>query len=154
MARLGGLGSRRSRSYLASASMYLITPPTPLPRPHLQHQKASKREAIDLSHQLMCRDELVAHLRGELSQLEADLKRQAGTIPTSFGLLYYGLPNLLSTSPKPVGIIWQMAIGCPDGFKMALKCNPQTDPKLQQTTQSDSNVTPNLPPIDPNVAPR
>lgn len=41
--------------------------------------EASRRETSDLSHQLMCRDELVAQLRGELSQLEADLKRQAGT---------------------------------------------------------------------------
>jgi len=41
--------------------------------------EASKRESSDLSHQLMCRDELVAQLRGELSQLEANLKRQADT---------------------------------------------------------------------------
>lgn len=41
--------------------------------------EASRRETSDLSHQLMCRDELVAQLRGELSALEAELKRQAGT---------------------------------------------------------------------------
>lgn len=41
--------------------------------------EASRRETTDLSHQLMCRDELVAQLRGELSALESELKRQAGT---------------------------------------------------------------------------
>jgi hypothetical protein len=39
---------------------------------------SSKAETGDLLHQLMCRDELVAQLRGELSQLETELKRQAG----------------------------------------------------------------------------
>jgi chromosome segregation ATPase len=41
--------------------------------------EASRREGGDLSHQLMCRDELVAQLRGELSNLEVELKKQAGT---------------------------------------------------------------------------
>jgi len=41
--------------------------------------ESSRRETSDLSHQLMCRDELVAQLRGELHALEAELKRQAGT---------------------------------------------------------------------------
>lgn len=38
-----------------------------------------RRESGDLSHQLMCRDELVAQLRAELSALEGELKSQAGT---------------------------------------------------------------------------
>lgn len=37
---------------------------------------ASRRDAEDLSHQLLCRDELVAQLRNELAALEAELKRQ------------------------------------------------------------------------------
>lgn len=41
--------------------------------------EASRRETSDLSHQLMCRDELVAQLRGELSALESELKRQANS---------------------------------------------------------------------------
>jgi chromosome segregation ATPase len=39
---------------------------------------AAKSEIQDLKHQLMCRDELVTQLGGELSGLEADVKRQAG----------------------------------------------------------------------------
>lgn len=41
--------------------------------------EGSRRETSDLSHQLMCRDELVAQLRAELSALEMELKKQAGT---------------------------------------------------------------------------
>jgi chromosome segregation ATPase len=43
-----------------------------------EESEASRRETSDLSHQLMCRDELVAQLRGELSNLEVELKKQAG----------------------------------------------------------------------------
>lgn len=39
--------------------------------------EASRLECADLSHQLMCRDELVAQLRGELATLEDKLERQA-----------------------------------------------------------------------------
>lgn len=39
---------------------------------------ACKSEILDLKHQLMCRDELVTQLGGELSGLETDVKRQAG----------------------------------------------------------------------------
>mmetsp|Transcript_6241 Transcript_6241/g.14931 ORF Transcript_6241/g.14931 Transcript_6241/m.14931 type:complete len:380 (+) Transcript_6241:48-1187(+) len=37
------------------------------------------RENEDLTYQLMCRDELVTQLRGELSTLEGELKRQASS---------------------------------------------------------------------------
>merc|ERR1711985_46238 len=37
----------------------------------------SKKVAADLNHQLMCRDELVVQLRGELSMLESKLEYQA-----------------------------------------------------------------------------
>lgn len=41
--------------------------------------EAAKHENQELSHQLMCRDELVAQLGAELEALEGELKRQAGT---------------------------------------------------------------------------
>lgn len=41
--------------------------------------EGSRRETSDLSHQLMCRDELVAQLRAELSAKEMELKKQSGT---------------------------------------------------------------------------
>lgn len=39
---------------------------------------SARKENTDLSHQLMCRDELVAQLGSELSALEGELKKQAG----------------------------------------------------------------------------
>eukprot|EP00933_Yihiella_yeosuensis_P061495 TRINITY_DN64317_c0_g1_i1.p1 TRINITY_DN64317_c0_g1~~TRINITY_DN64317_c0_g1_i1.p1 ORF type:complete len:375 (-),score=88.42 TRINITY_DN64317_c0_g1_i1:152-1276(-) len=43
-----------------------------------EKNKATK-ETEDLKHQLMCRDELVSQLGGELSALETELKRQANS---------------------------------------------------------------------------
>lgn len=44
-----------------------------------QEMDKLQEENTDLSHQLMCRDELVAHLRGEMSSLDVELKRQASS---------------------------------------------------------------------------
>jgi DNA repair exonuclease SbcCD ATPase subunit len=41
--------------------------------------ESADRENADLAHQLMCRDELVTQLGGELSALEGELKRQASS---------------------------------------------------------------------------
>ena len=45
----------------------------------------------------------------------------------------FGTPELAQPKPKPVGIIWPMAPGCPDGFQIIPKSitkSYQSYPKL------------------------